>query len=71
MTVKKEKAKRKLYFRILKTVMKVRYKKPRFIYLGKPFENGALILSNHEGTDSPCRLKSTVTSPFACGERMK
>jgi hypothetical protein len=64
MTVKKEKAKRKLYFRILKTVMKVRYKKPRFIYLGKPFENGALILSNHEGTDSPMSLEIYCDKPI-------
>ena len=62
MTVKK--AKRKLYFRILKTIMKVRYKKPRFIYLGKPFENGALILSNHEGTDSPMSLEIYCDKPI-------
>ena len=57
MTVKKEKAKRKPYFEVLKKIMKVRYKKPRFIYLGDPFDNGALILSNHEGTDSPMSLE--------------
>ena len=63
MTVKKEKAKRKPYFRVLKTVMKVRYKKPRFIYLGEPFENGAVILSNHEGTDSPMSLEIYCDKP--------
>ena len=63
MTVKKEKAKRKLYFRFLKTLMKVRYKKPRFVYLGEPFENGAVILSNHEGTDSPMSLEIYCDKP--------
>lgn len=63
MTVKKEKAKRKPYFRVLKTIMKVRYKKPRFIYLGEPFENGAVILSNHEGTDSPMSLEIYCDKP--------
>lgn len=64
MTVKKEKAKRKLYFRILKRIMRVRYKEPRFIYLGEPFENGALILSNHEGTDSPMSLEIYCDKPI-------
>ena len=59
----KKKAKRKLYFRILKKIMKIRYKKPRFIYLGEPFENGALILSNHEGTDSPMSLEIYCDKP--------
>lgn len=53
----KKKAKRKLYFRILKKIMKVRYKEPRFVYLGERFDKGALILSNHEGTDSPMSLE--------------
>ena len=30
---------------------------PRFICLGEEFENGALILSNHEGIDSPMSLE--------------
>ena len=64
MTVKKEKAKRKPYFEVLKKIMKVRYKKPRFIYLGEPFDNGALILSNHEGTDSPMSLEIYCDKPI-------
>ena len=59
----KKKPKRKLYFRILTTIMKIRYKKPRFVYLGKPFDNGALILSNHEGTDSPMSLEIYCDTP--------
>ena len=45
--------KRKLWFKGLKTIMKMRYKKPAFVYLGEPFQYGSLILSNHEGTDAP------------------
>ena len=44
---------RKWWFRALKKVMKIRYKKPKFVYLDKEVTNGAIILSNHEGTDGP------------------
>ena len=64
MAEKKQKAKRKLYFRALKKIMKVRYKEPRFVYLGEEFENGALILSNHEGTDSPMSLEIYCDKPI-------
>ena len=45
--------KRKLWFKGLKSIMKMRYKRPAFVHLGEPFEYGSLILSNHEGTDAP------------------
>jgi len=61
---KKQKAKRKLYFRVLKKLMRSRYKEPRFVFLGEPFENGALILSNHEGTDSPMSLEIYCDKPI-------
>ena len=64
MAAKKMKAKRKLYFRILKKLMRGRYKAPRFIYLGEEFENGALILSNHEGTDAPMSLEIHCDKPI-------
>ena len=60
----KGKAKRKLYFRVLTKLMRIRYKQPRFIYLGEPFVNGALILSNHEGTDSPMSLEMYCDKPI-------
>ncbi|MBR2971904.1 MAG: hypothetical protein IKC61_03120 [Clostridia bacterium] len=59
----KKKAKRKLYFRVLKKIMKIRYKEPKFVYLGEQFVNGALILSNHEGTDSPMSLEIYCDKP--------
>jgi hypothetical protein len=54
---KKVREKRKLYFRILKKLMRSRYKAPKFIYLGEEFGNGGIILSNHEGTDAPMSLE--------------
>ena len=60
----KTKAKRKLYFRILTGLMRMRYKRPRFIYLGEEFQNGALILSNHDGTDAPMSLEIYCDKPI-------
>lgn len=60
---KKVKKKRKLWFKVLKGIMRMRYKRPAFVYLGKPFGNGALILSNHEGTDAPMSLEIYNPSP--------
>ena len=51
------KKKRKLWYRILKNIMKIRYKKPAFVYLGENFDFGSLILSNHEGTDAPMAME--------------
>ncbi len=56
--------KRKLYFRILKKLMRIKYKKPKFEFLGKPFENGAIVLSNHEGTDAPMSLEIYYDAPM-------
>lgn len=53
----KDKNKRKWWFRALKKVMKIRYKEPKFVYLGEKFGEGGVILSNHEGTDAPMSLE--------------
>lgn len=63
MSKKRNRSKRPLYFRILKRLMKCRYKSPTFIYLGERFEGGALILSNHEGTDAPMSLEMYCDTP--------
>lgn len=55
---------RKLYFRILKKIMKIRYKEPKFVYLGEEINEGALILSNHEGTDAPMSLEIYLDKPI-------
>jgi hypothetical protein len=56
--------KRKLYFRVLKKIMKVRYKKPKFIYLGDEIKQGSVLLSNHEGTDAPMAFEIYHNSKF-------
>ena len=64
-TEKKKTMKRKWYFRFLKKLMKIRYKKPEFIYLdGKDIMEGSIILSNHEGTDAPMAFEIYHNSSF-------
>ena len=57
------KQKRKWWFRGLICLMKMKYKEPRFIYLGEKFDGGGLILSNHEGTDAPMSLEIWNDAP--------
>ena len=45
--------KRKWWFALLKKLMRVRYKKVTFQYLGEEIGNGDIVLCNHEGTDGP------------------
>lgn len=54
---KKQKPRRKWWFRGLLKLMKGRYPEPEFIYLGDKVQDGSLILSNHEGTDAPLSLE--------------
>ena len=56
--------KRKWWFRFMKNISKCRYKKPRFIYLGEEIGTGGIILSNHEGTDSPMSLELYCDRPL-------
>ena len=44
--------------------MKLRYKEPRFAYLGEEITGGALIISNHEGTDAPMSLEIYLDRPM-------
>ena len=55
---------RKTWFKVLKNIMKIRYKEPQFIYLGEGFTNGGIILSNHEGTDAPMSLEIWNNAPI-------
>jgi 1-acyl-sn-glycerol-3-phosphate acyltransferase len=48
---------RKRWFKAFKHLLTGRYKEPAFIYLGEKFQKGALIISNHEGTDAPLSLE--------------
>ncbi len=56
--------KRKLYFRFLKCLMRIKYKEPRFVFLGERPTAGSLILSNHEGTDAPLSLEIYYDAPL-------
>lgn len=56
--------KRKWWFRFMKKLMKGRYKKPTFVYLGEEFGYGGVILSNHEGTDAPMSLELYCDKPI-------
>lgn len=49
--------KRKWWFRGIKRIVRVRYKRPQFIFLGEKPTNSSIILSNHEGTDAPMSLE--------------
>lgn len=62
--MKKFKQKRALWYRGMKTLMKVRYHKPKFIYLGEKPTQNAIILSNHEGTDAPMSLEIYCDFPI-------
>lgn len=57
---------RRLWFRGFKKFLRLtgRYKKPEFIYLGKEFDYGGLIISNHEGTDAPLSLELHTDKPL-------
>ena len=61
---KNQKKKRKAYFEIMKKMMKGRYKRPNFIYLGEEISNSSVVLSNHEGTDAPMALEMYLPKPI-------
>ena len=52
------------WFRFMKSLTVKRYKKPRFVYLGEEIGTGGIILSNHEGTDSPMSLELWLDKPL-------
>lgn len=47
-----------------KKLVKCRYKKPEFIYLDERVGNGGIIVSNHDGTDSPMSLEIYLDVPL-------
>lgn len=61
---KKFKQKRKAWFHFMKKLMVCRYKKPKFVFLGEKPTNGAIIISNHEGTDAPLSLEMYCDFPI-------
>lgn len=61
---KKFKQKRKAWFRFMKKLMVCRYKRPEFVFLGEKPTKGAIIISNHEGTDAPLSLEMYCDFPI-------
>ena len=57
------KQKRKWWYNFIKFLMRSRYKKPKFIYLGDKPTTSSIILSNHEGTDAPMSLEMYCDFP--------
>ena len=58
------KRKKKVSFAVLKKLMKMKYKRPAFVYLGEEMSGGAIMLSNHEGTDAPMSLEIYLDKPI-------
>lgn len=56
--------KRKRWFKILKKLTTKRYKKVEFEFRGEKVTNGAIIISNHEGTDAPMSLELYADFPI-------
>lgn len=61
---KKFRQDRKLWYRGLKNLLKIRYKRPEFIYLGEKPTTNAVILSNHVRTDAPMSLEIYADFPI-------
>lgn len=55
---------RKLWFKAVRSLTRGRYKEPKFIFLGEKFQNGSIIISNHEGTDAPLSLELYRSEPM-------
>ena len=55
---------RKLWYSGLKKIIKIRYKRPKFIYLGDKPNKNSIILSNHVGTDAPMSLELYADFPI-------
>ena len=54
----------KLWYSGLKKIIKIRYKRPKFIYLGDKPNKNSIILSNHVGTDAPMSLELYADFPI-------
>ena len=55
---------RRTWFKCVKALLKVFVKKPKFVFLGKEFEDRSLVLSNHVGASAPLTLECYFPKPF-------
>lgn len=62
--MKKFRQDRVWWYRGMKRVMRLVYKKPKFVFLGDAPEKSSIILSNHEGTHSPLTLEIYAQFPI-------
>ncbi len=61
---KKFKQNRKAWFRGFKNIIKIRYKRPKFIYLGDKPTTNSIVLSNHIGATVPIILENYAEFPL-------
>jgi hypothetical protein len=61
---KKFKQDRKLWFRIFKWFIKIRYRRPKFVYLGEKPTTQSVILTNHIGARVPLTLELYADFPM-------
>ena len=62
--IKKEKPKRKPFFRFFKCVSRVFIKKPKIVNLNDSLENGSIFLCNHVGVTAPFTLEYYFPKDF-------
>lgn len=55
---------RKLWFRGFKKLIRLRYRRPRYIYLGEKPTTNSIVLANHVGATGPLLLESYGEFPF-------
>ena len=57
---------RKHWFKVVKSILRIFFKKPNFIFLGEKPQPGGIILSNHEGPKSPLSMELHSQLPVRC-----
>ena len=60
----KEKKPRARWFGLMKSIMRIFIKKPKYVFLGDVVSEPSLILSNHVGTAAPLALELYFDKPF-------
>lgn len=64
MKIKKEKPKRRLFFRFFKSITRIFIKKPKIVNLNETLENGSIFLCNHSGASGPFVLEYYFPKDF-------
>lgn len=64
MAKRKFKQDRKLWYRGIKKVLRIKYRKPKFVFLGDKPKKESIILSNHVGSYAPISLEIYANFPI-------